>query len=51
MGGACSSVVGLDDALLHDLPQVGVLHGGRHALLIVDLLVDWRQRRDEERNV
>lgn len=35
------SVVWFGDALLHDLAQVGVLHGGRHTLLIIDLFVNW----------
>lgn len=39
------SVVWFGNALLHDLSQVGVLHGGRHPLLIVDLFVDWRQNQ------
>lgn len=34
------SLVGLGDALLHDLAQVRVLHGCCHPLLVVDLLVD-----------
>lgn len=29
------------DAILHQRPQVGILHGGRYSLLVVDLFVNW----------
>lgn len=38
------SVVRFGDALLHNLPEVWVLHGSRHSLLIVDLFVNWRHK-------
>lgn len=40
------SLVGLGHALLHDLPQVGVLHGCCHPLLVIDLLVDCKTAQD-----
>lgn len=40
------SLVGLSHALLHDLPQVWVLHRRRHPLLVIDLLVDCKTPRD-----
>lgn len=43
----CVSVVWFSNTLLHDLPQVRVLHGGRHALLIVDLFVNWERTTQE----
>ncbi len=38
--GLSASVVRLGHALLHDLLQVGVLHGGSNTLLIIDLFVN-----------
>lgn len=40
--GVAPSVIRLNDTLLHYLPQVGVLHGSCHPLLVIDLFVNWR---------
>lgn len=38
------SVIWFSDALLHDLPQVWVLHGGSHSFFIINLFVNWRHK-------
>lgn len=38
------SVIWFSNTLLHDLPQVWVLHGGSHSFFIINLFVNWRHK-------
>lgn len=41
-------VVWFQDTLLHDLPEVWVLHGCRHPLFVIYLLVDCKKKKNKQ---